>query len=78
MNSNRYPVLGLIIFYFRMKENQKDIYYITGENREVVAASAFVERLKKRGFECVYMTEPIDEYVVQQLKEFDGKYFSLF
>jgi len=57
----------------RMKENQKDIYYITGENREVVAASAFVERLKKRGFEVVYMTEPIDEYVVQQLKEYDGK-----
>merc|ERR1711981_78879 len=57
----------------RMKENQKDIYYITGENREVVGASAFVERLKKRGFEVVYMTEPIDEYVVQQLKEFDGK-----
>ena len=60
-----------------MKENQKDIYYITGENREVVAASAFVERLKKRGFECVYMTEPIDEYVVQQLKEFDGNIFFL-
>merc|ERR1712012_1358028 len=57
----------------RMKENQKDIYYITGENREVVAASAFVERLKKRGFEVIYMTEPIDEYVVQQLKEYDGK-----
>merc|ERR1711981_490 len=57
----------------RMKENQKDIYYITGENREIVQASAFVERLKKRGFEVVYMTEPIDEYVVQQLKEFDGK-----
>merc|ERR1712129_627306 len=57
----------------RMKENQKDIFYITGESKEVVAASAFVERLKKRGFECVYMTEPIDEYVVQQLKEFDGK-----
>jgi len=56
-----------------MKENQKDIYYITGESKEVVAASAFVERLKKRGFEVVYMTEPIDEYVVQQLKEFDGK-----
>merc|ERR1711860_155863 len=55
------------------KENQKDIYYITGESKEVVAASAFVERLKKRGFEVVYMTEPIDEYVVQQLKEFDGK-----
>merc|ERR1712241_683592 len=57
----------------RMKENQKDIYYITGESKEVVAASAFVERLKKRGFEVIYMTEPIDEYVVQQLKEYDGK-----
>ena len=57
----------------RMKENQKDIYYITGENKEVVAQSAFVERLKKRGLEVVYMTEPIDEYVVQQMKEFDGK-----
>merc|ERR1711948_235980 len=56
-----------------MKENQKDIYYITGESREVVATSSFVERLKKRGLEVIYMTEPIDEYVVQQLKEFDGK-----
>merc|ERR1711912_221668 len=45
----------------------------TGESKEVVAASAFVERLQKRGLEVVYMTEPIDEYVVQQLKEFDGK-----
>merc|ERR1712012_487812 len=57
----------------RMKENQKDIYYITGESKDVVGSSSFVERLKKRGLEVVYMTEPIDEYVVQQLKEFDGK-----
>merc|ERR1719150_3289633 len=57
----------------RMKENQKDIYYITGESKDVVATSSFVERLKKRGFEVVYMTEPIDEYVVQQLKEYEGK-----
>nr|CAI5866607.1 unnamed protein product [Callosobruchus analis] len=57
----------------RMKENQKHIYFITGENKEQVAHSAFVERVKKRGFEVVYMTEPIDEYVVQQLKEYDGK-----
>merc|ERR1712062_905812 len=57
----------------RMKENQKDIYYITGESKEHVMNSAFVERVTKRGFEVVYMTEPIDEYCVQQLKEFDGK-----
>uniref|UniRef100_A0A8C8UEF2 Heat shock protein HSP 90-beta n=1 Tax=Peromyscus maniculatus bairdii TaxID=230844 RepID=A0A8C8UEF2_PERMB len=57
----------------RMKETQKSIYYITGESKEQVANSAFVERVLKRGFEVVYMTEPIDEYCVQQLKEFDGK-----
>nr|APX61060.1 heat shock protein 90 [Antheraea pernyi] len=57
----------------RMKENQKHIYYITGENRDQVANSSFVERVKKRGYEVVYMTEPIDEYVVQQMKEYDGK-----
>merc|ERR1712129_31497 len=66
---------SLADYVSRMQENQKDIYYITGESKEVVAASAFVERLKKRGLEVVYMTEPIDEYVVQQLKEFDGKNF---
>lgn len=57
----------------RMKPNQKHIYYITGESKEQVANSSFVERVKKRGFEVVYMTEPIDEYVVQQMKEYDGK-----
>merc|ERR1712079_441947 len=57
----------------RMKENQKDIYFITGESKEQVAQSAFVERVKNRGFEVLYMTEPIDEYAIQQLKEYDGK-----
>jgi len=57
----------------RMKENQKDIYYITGESKQIVDQSAFVERVRKRGYEIIYMTEPIDEYCVQQLKEFDGK-----
>lgn len=57
----------------RMKENQKHIYFITGENRDVVENSAFVERLRKRGYEVLYMVDPIDEYATQQLKEYDGK-----
>merc|ERR1712013_672462 len=64
---------SLTDYVSRMKENQKDIYYITGESKDVVSASSFVETLKKRVLECIYMTGPIDEYVVQQLKEFDGK-----
>jgi len=57
----------------RMKDVQKSIYYITGESREQVENSAFVERLRKRGYEVLYMIDPIDEYAVQQLKEYDGK-----
>ena len=49
------------------------IFYTPGESKEAVQSSAFVERVIKRGFEVIYMIDPIDEYAVQQLKEFDGK-----
>ncbi|XP_041950138.1 LOW QUALITY PROTEIN: heat shock protein HSP 90-alpha 1-like [Alosa alosa] len=66
-------MVSLKDYVSRMKENQKHIYYITGETKEQVANSAFVERLRKAGLEVIYMIEPIDEYCVQQLKEYDGK-----
>jgi molecular chaperone HtpG len=57
----------------RMKENQNDIFFITGESKQAVSNSPFIEGLKKKGYEVVYMVDPIDEYVIQQLKEFEGK-----
>ena len=65
-------MISLKEYIARKKENQKDIYIITGDSRAAVAASPFVEALKKKDIEVIYMVDPIDEYVIQQLKDFDG------
>jgi len=59
----------------RMKEGQKELFYITGESKAKLENSPFIEQCKKRGYEVLLMTDPIDEYAMQQLKEYEDKKF---
>lgn len=59
----------------RMKETQKSIYYITGENRSAIEHSPFLQKLKQRGYEVLLMTDPIDEYVMQRVRDYKEKPF---
>jgi molecular chaperone HtpG len=57
----------------RMKEEQGEIYYLTGESRKIVENSPHLEAFKEKGYEVLYLVEPVDELVVESLSEFDGK-----
>lgn len=59
----------------RMKEGQESIYYITGDSKKKMETSPFIEEAKRRGIEVIFMADPIDEYVMQQVKDYDDKKF---
>lgn len=59
----------------RMKSGQKDIFYITGPNKEQLEKSPFLERLKKKGYEVIYFTDPVDEYLMQYLMDYGDQKF---
>ena len=68
-------VISFDDYISNMNEEQKEIYYIIGESQEYVNNAPFLEKLKKKDIEVIYMTDPIDEYMMQQLTDYEGKKF---
>jgi molecular chaperone HtpG len=68
-------MISLKDYVTNMKESQEEIYYVAGESKKAIESSPFVEGMKKKGVEVLLMTEPIDEYAMQSLKEYDNKKF---
>ena len=73
--SSTHNSTNLSDYVARMKPNQKAIYYIAGANEDEVKKSPFVERLEKKGYEVLYLTEAVDEYAISAIPLFDGKKF---
>ncbi len=73
-NNESGKLVSLKEYVEAMPEGQSDIYYISGESRGVVANSPHLEAFRKKGYDVLFMTDPIDEWVVQAMPEFDGKH----
>ncbi len=65
--------ISLPEYVARMPEDQKEIYYLTGDNPATLLHSPHLEQLKAKDYEVLLMTDPVDEWVVQSLTEYDGK-----
>ncbi|MEE6480111.1 hypothetical protein FKM82_012466 [Ascaphus truei] len=74
-SNNKTELTSLDHYVERMKEKQDKIFFMAGTSRKEVESSPFVERLLKRGYEVIFLIEPVDEYCIQALPEFDGKRF---
>lgn len=75
LTSNGDDFSSLEDYVERMKEGQEKIYFCAGKDLEEAKGSPFIERLLLKGYEVIYLTEPVDEYAIQALPEFDGKRF---
>lgn len=74
-SNNKEKLTSLADYIGRMKDKQENIYFMAGSTMDEVKNSPFVERLLKKGYEVLYLIEPVDEYCIQSLPEFDGKKF---
>merc|ERR1712227_769096 len=73
--SSNGKLTSLAEYVERMKDKQENIFYVAGGSKEEVEKSPFVERLLKKGYEVLYLTEAVDEYAISSLPEFEGKKF---
>ncbi len=67
--------IGLDEYLLRMNPDQEEIYYINGPSRAAIEAGPYVEMFKKKDIEIIYTTEPIDDFVLSHLAEYEGKKF---
>jgi len=74
-NSSNGKLTSLAEYVERMKDKQENIFYMAGGSMEEVKTSPFVERVQKKGYEVLYLTEAVDEYAISALPEFEGKKF---